>query len=116
MAQTTMNIYASDQIFNLVTRLMGTVVGLALGLIAWYMGRPSLYSSALTTSSFSVDVGNGHGNGNPYGTAAAVGLLNIPLVFLRVYAPPQYLAGILLAAVSIQNRVWVSLALTLVGR
>ncbi|KAK1223613.1 hypothetical protein PQX77_013510 [Marasmius sp. AFHP31] len=79
MAQTTMNIFASDQIFNLVTRLMGTVVGLVLGLVAWYMG-------------------SGHGNGNPYGIATAVGLWNIPVVFLRIYAPPQYLSGILLAA------------------
>ncbi|KAG7095005.1 hypothetical protein E1B28_005799 [Marasmius oreades] len=78
MAQTTMNIYASDQIFNLITRLMGTAIGLVLGLAAWYMG-------------------NGHGIGNPYGIAATVGLWNIPLVFLRVYAPPQYLAGVLLA-------------------
>ncbi|KAL0565348.1 hypothetical protein V5O48_016677 [Marasmius crinis-equi] len=79
MAQTTLNIYASDQIFNLVTRLMGTAAGLVLGLAAWYMG-------------------NGHGNGNPYGAAAAVGLWNIPLIFLRLYAPPQYLPAVLLTA------------------
>ncbi|KAF9261644.1 hypothetical protein L218DRAFT_961130 [Marasmius fiardii PR-910] len=78
MAQTTLNIYASDQIFNLVTRLIGTAVGLVLGLIAWYMG-------------------NGHGIGNPYGIAAAVALLNIPLIFLRLYAPTEYFAGLLLA-------------------
>ncbi|KAK7062721.1 hypothetical protein VNI00_000209 [Paramarasmius palmivorus] len=78
MAQTTMNIYASDQIFNLFTRLLGTVVGLIFGLAAWYMG-------------------NGHGNGNPYGAAASMAFWCIPLVFLRLYAPPQYLTGLLLA-------------------
>uniref|UniRef100_A0A0W0FWJ3 ER transporter 6TM N-terminal domain-containing protein n=1 Tax=Moniliophthora roreri TaxID=221103 RepID=A0A0W0FWJ3_MONRR len=78
MAQTTMNIFASDQIFNLFTRLLGTIIGLVLGLAAWYMG-------------------NGHGNGNPYGAAASMAFWCFPLVFLRLYAPPQYLTGLLLA-------------------
>ncbi|KAJ7132494.1 hypothetical protein C8R44DRAFT_978049 [Mycena epipterygia] len=74
MAQTTLNIYAADQIFNYVTRLGGTLVGLAFGLVAWYAG-------------------NGNGNGNPYGAAAAFGVCVFPLVFLRVFAPERYLAG-----------------------
>ncbi|KAF8206811.1 hypothetical protein K438DRAFT_1816457 [Mycena galopus ATCC 62051] len=74
MAQTTLNIYAADQIFNYVTRLGGTLLGLALGLIAWYAG-------------------NGSGNGNPYGAAAAFGVIVFPLVFLRVFSPEPYLAG-----------------------
>ncbi|EEB96892.1 hypothetical protein MPER_03888, partial [Moniliophthora perniciosa FA553] len=78
MAQTTMNIFASDQIFNLFTRLLGTIIDLVLGWRAWYMG-------------------NGHGNGNPYGAAASMAFWCFPLVFLRLYAPPQYLTGLLLA-------------------
>ncbi|KAK7002342.1 hypothetical protein R3P38DRAFT_2729656 [Favolaschia claudopus] len=74
MAQTTLNIYAADQIFNYVTRLGGTLLGLALGLIAWYAG-------------------NGNGNGNPYGAAAAFGVVVFPLVFLRVFSPEPYLPG-----------------------
>ncbi|KAJ7513178.1 hypothetical protein B0H11DRAFT_2303465 [Mycena galericulata] len=74
MAQTTLNIYASDQIFNYVTRLLGTLAGLALGLVAWYAG-------------------NGRGNGNPYGAAVAVGVCIIPLLFIRIFAPERYLAG-----------------------
>ncbi|KAF8880565.1 hypothetical protein BD779DRAFT_1548971 [Infundibulicybe gibba] len=78
MAQTTINIYAADQIYNLVTRLMGTAIGLIFGLIAWYAG-------------------NGRGNGNPYGVAATMGVVLIPFIFVRVYAPPQYLPAVILA-------------------
>ncbi len=43
MAQTMINLYAADQIFNLVTRLIGTFLGLVMGLLVWYLGmwRPS---------------------------------------------------------------------------
>ncbi|KAF7313882.1 hypothetical protein HMN09_00546000 [Mycena chlorophos] len=74
MAQTTLNIYASDQIFNYVTRIAGTFVGLAFGLTAWYAG-------------------NGHGQGNPYGMAAAYAVCVFPLVFFRVFGPEKYMAG-----------------------
>ncbi|KAJ7666376.1 hypothetical protein B0H17DRAFT_951077 [Mycena rosella] len=74
MAQTTLNIYAADQIFNYATRLVGTFIGLAIGLLAWYAG-------------------NGTGNGNPYGAAVAVGVCIIPLLFVRIFAPERFLAG-----------------------
>ncbi|KAF7303825.1 hypothetical protein MIND_00612300 [Mycena indigotica] len=74
MAQTTLNIYAADQIFNYVTRLVGTFVGLLIGLVAWYAG-------------------DGHGIGNYYGAAAAYGVCVFPLVFFRVFGPEKYLAG-----------------------
>jgi hypothetical protein len=49
MAQTTLNIFASDQIFNFVMRVGGTFVGLLIGLVAWYIGTPnSLLSNALS--------------------------------------------------------------------
>ncbi|KAJ6565829.1 hypothetical protein DFH09DRAFT_1472533 [Mycena vulgaris] len=74
MAQTTLNIYAADQIFNYVTRLVGTLLGLAFGLLAWYAG-------------------NGKGTGNPYGAAVAVGVCIVPLLFVRIFAPERFLAG-----------------------
>ncbi|KAJ7775586.1 hypothetical protein B0H16DRAFT_1713170 [Mycena metata] len=74
MAQTTLNITAGDQIWNYITRLGGTLVGLVLGLIAWYAG-------------------NGSGTGNRYGAAAAFGVFVFPLIFLRIFAPERYLAG-----------------------
>ncbi|KAJ6610792.1 hypothetical protein B0H10DRAFT_2059028 [Mycena sp. CBHHK59/15] len=74
MAQTTINIYAADQIFNYVTRLVGTLIGLAFGLVAWYAG-------------------NGSGRGNPYGAAAGVAVCVLPLLFVRIFAPERFLAG-----------------------
>ncbi|EGN94526.1 hypothetical protein SERLA73DRAFT_188476 [Serpula lacrymans var. lacrymans S7.3] len=77
MAQTTMNIYASDQIFNYVIRLVGTFVGLCLGLVTWY-------------------IGSGRGIGNPYGVAASSAVFLIPVVWLRLFAPAKYLPGVLI--------------------
>ncbi|KAK0493580.1 hypothetical protein EDD18DRAFT_1405386, partial [Armillaria luteobubalina] len=72
MAQTMINLYAADQIFNLVIRLTGTFAGLVAGLLAWYLG----------------DV---------YGSAAAVGFVLIPIVFVRLFSPYKYLQGVVLA-------------------
>ncbi|KAI0087246.1 hypothetical protein BDY19DRAFT_986266 [Irpex rosettiformis] len=78
MAQTTLNIYASDQIFNVVGRLLGSFVGGVAGLVTWYIGA-------------------GRGPGSPYGLAAIVGVMLVPIVFLRLFTPPKYLAGVLLS-------------------
>ncbi|KAJ7867815.1 hypothetical protein B0H13DRAFT_1897458 [Mycena leptocephala] len=75
MAQTTLNIYAADQIFNYLTRLGGTFLGLILGLVARYAGIPT-----------ELALGNGRGTGNHYGAAAAFGVVVFPLIFLRVFA------------------------------
>ncbi|KAJ4488072.1 hypothetical protein J3R30DRAFT_3433086 [Lentinula aciculospora] len=77
MAQTTLNIYASDQVFNLVIRLVGTFVGAVLGLAAWY-------------------IGDGNGVGNPYGAAAVTAVFMLPLLFVRNFAPQRFLPGVLL--------------------
>ncbi|KAJ7478392.1 hypothetical protein FB451DRAFT_1452874 [Mycena latifolia] len=82
MAQTTLNIYAADQIFNYVTRLIGTLIGLAIGLLAWYAG-------------------NGKGTGNPYGAAVAVGVCIIPWLFVRIFAPERFLAGNILGCTTL---------------
>lgn len=110
MAQTTLNIYAADQIFkcvphvllrpllitvcacSYVTRLGGTLLGLALGLVGWYAGQLPVACTSIRTERDTI-VGNGNGNGNPYGAAAAFGVVVFPLVFLRVFSPELYLAG-----------------------
>ncbi|TBU59289.1 hypothetical protein BD310DRAFT_976680 [Dichomitus squalens] len=77
MAQTTMNIYASDQIFNYVMRLGGTFVGAVVGMVCWY-------------------IGSGHGHGNPYGLGASTAVFLFPIIFLRIFAPPQNLVAIMM--------------------
>ncbi|KAH9925739.1 uncharacterized protein B0H18DRAFT_1007982 [Fomitopsis serialis] len=81
MAQTTLNIYAADQIFNIFARVLGTFVGLVLGLLSWYIG-----------SAKSI--------GSPYGMAAVVAVVLVPVLFLRLFTPMQYLPGVLLAGVT----------------
>ena len=46
-------------------------------------------------------VGNAKSNGNPYGSAASVGVFLVPMIFLRLFAPPQYLTGAILTVVSL---------------
>ncbi|TFK50476.1 hypothetical protein OE88DRAFT_1736022 [Heliocybe sulcata] len=82
MAQMTLNVYASDQIFNYFTRLIGTFIGLIFGLLVWY-------------------IGSGHGTGNPYGIAASFGFFMIPTMFIRLFAPPALLSGVITSAVTI---------------
>ncbi|EPQ51266.1 hypothetical protein GLOTRDRAFT_66016 [Gloeophyllum trabeum ATCC 11539] len=82
MAQMTLNVYASDQIFNYFTRLAGTLVGLVFGLLTWY-------------------IGSGSGNGNPYGIAASMGVFLVPTVFLRLFAPPATLSGVVTGTVTV---------------
>lgn len=43
--------------------------------------------------------GNAHARGNAYGTAASVGVFLVPLMFIRLFAPQQYLQGVILMAV-----------------
>ncbi|KAI9512000.1 hypothetical protein F5148DRAFT_157072 [Russula earlei] len=79
MAQTTLTIYAGDQLYNYFIRLIGTFFGLIIGLLVWYTG-------------------NAHGRGNPYGAAASVAVFLVPLMFIRLFAPQQYLQGNILMA------------------
>lgn len=59
-------------------------------------------SRVLFCAQFTLYIGAGHGagNGNPYGLAAAVAVFLGPVVFLRLYLPPQYLPAALLFGVS----------------
>jgi len=79
MAQTTLNIYAADQIWNYMLRLLGTIIGLIYGLLCWY-------------------IGSAKSNGSPYGMAASVAVFLVPLVFCRIFAPMQYLPGVMMVA------------------
>ncbi|KAI0070747.1 hypothetical protein K474DRAFT_1631398 [Panus rudis PR-1116 ss-1] len=81
MAQTTLNIYAADQIYNYALRLLGTFVGALLGLLNWY-------------------IGSAKSNGNPYGAAASVAVFLVPVIFFRLFCPMQYLPGALLTVVT----------------
>ncbi|KAH9050166.1 hypothetical protein EDB84DRAFT_1623276 [Lactarius hengduanensis] len=79
MAQTTLTIYAGDQLYNYFIRLTGTFIGLVVGLLAWY-------------------IGNANSRGNVYGVGASVAVFIFPLMFFRLFAPQQYIQGIILMA------------------
>lgn len=51
MVQTGLGIYVGNQVVNFVSRMGGTLVGVALGIIGWYLGA-------------------GRGRGNPYALSA----------------------------------------------
>jgi hypothetical protein len=117
MAQTILTIYAGDQIFKLVApglcvrcpylhchsfviRIGGTLLGLVMAILIWYIGRHSTPIRRVLCYSPSV-AGNGSGNGSPYGLAASYAVLIAPVLFVRLFAPPQLLPGAILGTVRI---------------
>jgi hypothetical protein len=78
MGQTTLVIYMADFTFSLICRAIGTIIGGALGLVAWY-------------------IGSGHGGGNPYGLAAIMAVVIIILMWGRIFAPPAMLQAMMMA-------------------
>ncbi|KZT25918.1 hypothetical protein NEOLEDRAFT_1156070 [Neolentinus lepideus HHB14362 ss-1] len=76
MAQMTLDVYVSDQIFSYFTRLVGTFLGLIVGLLVWYIG-------------------------NTYGIAISFGVFMMPTMFVRLFAPPVLLGGVITTAVTI---------------
>lgn len=79
MAQTGLGVFAGEQIAGFIARMAGTLIGLVLGMLAWYMG-------------------SGHGNGNPYGVIAATLFVVAPWLFARVVAPQPVMAFPLMIA------------------
>lgn len=79
MGQTTMLAYMADFTYSAIGRLIGTVVGGVLGLLAWY-------------------IGSGDGDGNSYGLAASVGLFLIPILYARLFLHPMYLLPSMMCA------------------
>jgi hypothetical protein len=78
MGQTTMVIYMADFTFSLICRAIGTIIGGALGLVAWY-------------------IGSGHGDGNPYGLAAIMAPVIIIIMWGRIFAPTAMLQAMMMA-------------------
>jgi uncharacterized membrane protein len=70
MGQTGMALSGGELIFTLTGRLIGTLIGLIIGMLYWYI------SCGLASS------------GNAYGLAAVCAIGFIPIVFLRIFAPP----------------------------
>ncbi|EJU01649.1 hypothetical protein DACRYDRAFT_116734 [Dacryopinax primogenitus] len=70
MAQTGLGVYAGEQIASFIIRLSGTILGLLLGMVAWYIGAA-------------------RGDGNPYGIVIMTSAIIAPLIFIRVTGPPQ---------------------------
>lgn len=66
--------------------------------VHWYVTTSSIHCSK-EAGLRPLFTGNASGRGNPYGEAAAVAVLSIPIVFLRVFAPFQYLPGAFLFGV-----------------
>lgn len=82
MAQTGMVLFSADFVMGLVQRVIGTVIGGAIGTACWYIGA-------------------GSGPGSPYGIAAIMAVVVISFMYCRLYAPPSVLQGILLGTASI---------------
>ncbi|KAI0254490.1 hypothetical protein BJV78DRAFT_1338541 [Lactifluus subvellereus] len=82
MAQTILTVYVGDQLYNYLIRIVATFLGLITALLIWY-------------------IGNGNGNGSPYGLAASYGVLTIPVMFVRLFAPAKYLQGVILGTVTV---------------
>lgn len=74
MGQTSLLVYMADFTFAVISRIVGTIVGGVLGLLAWY-------------------IGSGDGPGSPYGLAAIVGAILTIFIWIRLYLPPSFLQG-----------------------
>lgn len=80
-AQTCMLVYMADFSMSLLCRGLGTVLGGALGMVAWY-------------------VGSGSGPGNPYGLAASCAVFLLVAVWIRLFLPPRYMYASLMGGVT----------------
>jgi hypothetical protein len=80
MAQLSIVPYTADLIYGVAMRIIGTVVGGVIGVVAWYIGA-------------------GNGPGNPHGMAAIMGAVIIVFMWWRLFSPPLLMpAGIMAAA------------------
>ncbi|CAE6412674.1 unnamed protein product [Rhizoctonia solani] len=82
MAQFGLNMYMSDQIGQFVARILGTIGGGVIGMLIWY-------------------IGSGHGTGNPYGIAAALGVFILPMLFARLFWTQRMVECIMFSVTSV---------------
>ncbi|KAF9475517.1 hypothetical protein BDN70DRAFT_883627 [Pholiota conissans] len=82
MAQTGLAMYAGDQIANFIVRFTGTIAGLLIGMVVWYIGA-------------------GLGHGNPYGVVVAATVALAPLLLARISAPPAQLPLWIMTSITI---------------
>ncbi|KHN98475.1 uncharacterized protein MAM_03599 [Metarhizium album ARSEF 1941] len=78
-AQTCLLMYMADFTFSLVSRGLGTILGGALALAAWYAG-------------------SGNGIGNPYGLGATTAVASSILMWWRLYLPPAFAQASIMTA------------------
>ncbi|UZJ53579.1 hypothetical protein CBS101457_002899 [Exobasidium rhododendri] len=82
MCQTGMAMTGGELVFSLTGRLAGTLTGLVLGMLYWYM------SCGLAA------------DGNAYGLAAVCAFGFLPIVFLRIFAPPALMLPAIMTGVT----------------
>ncbi|WVF70551.1 hypothetical protein IAT40_005342 [Kwoniella sp. CBS 6097] len=68
MAQTGLGVFTGEQILTFFIRMGGTILGLIIGMVVWYIGAA-------------------RGPGNPYGIAAATMVFIAPCLFIRIALP-----------------------------
>ncbi|KAJ0413216.1 hypothetical protein BJY00DRAFT_320006 [Aspergillus carlsbadensis] len=79
MGQTGLLVYMADFTFSVLSRLLGTVIGGVLALLAWY-------------------VGSANGPGNPYGLGAVMAVMVAIFMWARIWCPFHLLQAMVMAA------------------
>ncbi|KAL2839889.1 hypothetical protein BJX68DRAFT_271938 [Aspergillus pseudodeflectus] len=79
MGQTGLLVYMADFTFSVISRLLGTLIGGVLALLAWY-------------------VGSANGPGNPYGLGAVMAVMVAILMWVRIWCPFHLLQASIMAA------------------
>jgi hypothetical protein len=79
MGQTGLLVYMADFTFSVLSRLLGTLIGGVLALLAWY-------------------VGSANGPGNPYGLGAVMAVMVAIFMWARIWCPFHLLQAMIMAA------------------
>ena len=80
-AQICVLVYMADFTFSLIGRVVGTVLGGLLGMIAWY-------------------IGSGSGPGNPYGLAAITAVMALIFIWCRLFFPHSLVGGAVMSGIT----------------
>ncbi|KAJ5909725.1 hypothetical protein N7504_004368 [Penicillium tannophilum] len=80
-AQICVLVYMADFVFSLCGRVVGTIIGGVLGMVAWY-------------------IGSGSGPGNPYGLSAITAIMTLVLVWCRIFFPHSLVGTAVMSGVS----------------